>query len=163
MMHSLKDIRMKDDAIRIEAATRDDLPTMIAILREGQVAPKDAWSEADAPAYLAAFDEMVADPRYELLVARENGVVLGMLQLNFSRALPDHGALKAILESVFVAEAARDRGIGRRMVAEAERRAKARGACRVQLTSNKVRVDAHRFYRTLGYAQSHEGFSKRLD
>ena len=154
---------MKDDAILIEPAERDDLPAMIAILREGQVAPKDAWSEADAPAYLAAFDEMAADPRYALLVARdEGGAVLGMLQLNFSRALPDHGALKAILESVFVAEAARGRGIGRLLVAEAERRAQARGARRVQLTSNKVRLDAHRFYRTLGYTQGHEGFSKSL-
>lgn len=153
---------MNDDAIRIETATRDDLPAMIAILREGQVVPKDAWSEADAPAYLAAFDEMTADPRYALLVAREGGVVLGMLQINYSRALPDKGALKAIVESVFVAKDARNKGIGRLMVAEAERRAAARGARRVQLTSNKVRLDAHRFYRTLGYTQGHEGFSKSL-
>jgi len=153
---------MASGIIVIDDATAADLPAMIAILREGQVTPKDQWSEADAPAYHAAFDEMAADPRYALLVARENGVVLGMLQLNFSRALPDRGALKAIVESVFVAETARSKGIGRRMVAEAERRALARGARRVQLTSNKVRLDAHRFYRTLGYTQGHEGFSKSL-
>lgn len=153
---------MEEPAVVIENAKQADLPAMIAILREGQVVPKDSWSEASAPAYHAAFDEMAADPRYELLVAREGGTVLGMLQVNYSRALPDGGALKAILESVFVAASARGKGIGRLMVAEAERRAIARGARRVQLTSNKVRLDAHRFYRTLGYTQGHEGFSKSL-
>ena len=61
---------------------------------------------------------MAADPRYELLVARQGGVVLGMLQINYSRALPDLGALKAVLESVFVASAARGKGIGGKLVAE---------------------------------------------
>lgn len=151
-----------NEPLVVTDATRDDLPAMIAILREGQVVAKDSWTEASAPAYRAAFDEMAADPRYALLVAREGRTVLGMLQLNYSRALPDGGALKAILESVFVAASARGRGIGRLLVAEAERRAIARGARRVQLTSNKVRLDAHRFYRTLGYTQGHEGFSKSL-
>jgi GNAT superfamily N-acetyltransferase len=153
---------MEMPAITVETATLDDLPVMIAILREGQVVPKDEWSDERAPGYRAAFAEMAADPRYELLVARQGGTVLGMLQINYSRALPDHGALKAILESVFVAAAARGKGIGRLMVAEVERRARARGARRVQLVSNKVRLDAHRFYRTLGYTQGHEGFSKGL-
>lgn len=153
---------MEDMVVVIENAKLEDLPAMIAILREGQVVPKDCWSEASAPVYRAAFIEMAADPRYALLVAREGDMVLGMLQVNYSRALPDGGALKAILESVFVAASARGKGIGRLMVAEAERRASARGARRVQLTSNKVRLDAHRFYRTLGYTQGHEGFSKSL-
>lgn len=151
-----------EEPVIIENAKLADLPAMIAILREGQVVPKDSWTEAEAPAYRAAFIEMAADPRYELLVAREGETVLGMLQINYTRALPDGGALKAILESVFVAATARGKGIGRLMVAEAELRASARGARRVQLTSNKVRLDAHRFYRTLGYTQGHEGFSKSL-
>jgi len=153
---------MEKPIVIIENAKLEHLPAMIAILREGQVVPKDSWTGESAPAYRAAFDEMAADPRYELLVAREGDTVLGMLQINYTRALPDGGALKAILESVFVAASARGKGIGRLMVAEAERRAIARGARRVQLTSNKVRLDAHRFYRTLGYTQGHEGFSKAL-
>jgi GNAT superfamily N-acetyltransferase len=154
---------MKIPDITIGNAAPEDLPAMIAILAEGQVPhPKDAWNEGSAPAYRAAFDEMMADPRYALLVARQGGEILGMLQINFTRALPDNGGLKAVLESVFVAASARGLGIGRRMVEEAERLATARGARRVQLTSNKVRVDAHRFYRTLGYTQGHEGFSKSL-
>ena len=153
---------MESPDITFENATPDDLPAMITILREGQVVPKDEWTDESAPGYRAAFAEMAADPRYELLVARQGGVVLGMLQINYSRALPDLGALKAVLESVFVASAARGKGIGGKLVAEAERRARTRGAHRVQLTSNKVRLDAHRFYRTLGYTQGHEGFSKYL-
>jgi hypothetical protein len=48
------------------------------------------------------------------------------------------------------------------MVAFAEERARGMGAASLELTSNKRRVDAHRFYERLGYARSHEGFKKRL-
>lgn len=37
-------------------------------------------------------------------------------------------------------------------------RARERGCALIQLTSDKQREGAHRFYVALGYAQSHEGF-----
>ncbi len=149
--------------IEIGEAKPDDLPAMIAILAEGQMPhPRDAWSAEAAPRYRAAFDEIAADPATVLLVARRGAAVLGLVQLNFVRLLAGSGALKVNLESVFVAAAARGRGIGRLMIAEAERRARERGASHVLLASNKQRVDAHRFYRDLGYPQSHEAFKKSL-
>lgn len=152
--------------IIIEEARSGDLPAMIRILAEGQVgAVKDGWTPDREAAYRAAFAEIAACAEAELLVARANegdaeGEVLGMLHLSFLRGLPDGGALRATLQSVFVASAARGKGIGGLMVAEAERRARARGAAVLSLVSNKQRADAHRFYRTLGYDQSHEGFKK---
>jgi GNAT superfamily N-acetyltransferase len=122
----------------------------------------DRWTDETAPAYRAAFAEITADPNAELIVAREDDAVLGLLLLRFNRSISDRGALRAILQSVFVGAAARGKGVGRRMVAEAERRATLRGADFVNLLSNKKRTEAHRFYRTLGYDQSHEGFKKKL-
>lgn len=157
---------MKAPDITLENATPDDLPAIIAIMAEGQVpTPRDGWSEASAPLYRAAFDEMLADSRIEFFVARSasgNGVAVGYIVMEFSRTLSGFGMRRATLHSVFVAASMRGKQIGGLMVAEAEKRARARGAARLDLASDKRRLDAHRFYRTLGYAQSHEGFSKSL-
>ena len=83
-------------------------------------------------------------------------------QLTFTRTLTNRGRLRASLESVQVREDQRSRGIGATMVAFAEKEARLRGAGLVQLTSNKKRTDAHRFYERLGYVKSHEGFKKLL-
>jgi GNAT superfamily N-acetyltransferase len=149
--------------LTIETATLADLPGMVGVLADDQVGGHgDRWTDETAPAYRAAFAEITADPNAELIVAREDDAVLGLLLLRFNRSISDRGALRAILQSVFVGAAARGKGVGRRMVAEAERRATLRGADFVNLLSNKKRTEAHRFYRTLGYDQSHEGFKKKL-
>lgn len=157
-----KDHSMSASVI-VETATLDDLPGMVGVLGDDDVGGHgDVWNEESAPAYRAAFAEISADPNAELIVAREGGKVLGVLLLRFNRSISDRGALRAMLQSVFVGAEARGKGVGRLMVAEAERRATLRGADFVNLLSNKKRADAHRFYRTLGYDQSHEGFKKKL-
>ncbi|HRE20829.1 MAG TPA: GNAT family N-acetyltransferase [Rhabdaerophilum sp.] len=147
----------------VRPAAETDLPSIVGVLADDDVGGHgDIWSESTAPAYLDAFREIEGDRNSEILVAEQEGAVRGVLILRFQRGLTDRGGFKAILQSVFVSAHARGAGIGRLMVAEAERRAHARGASRVELVSNKKRLDAHRFYRTLGYAQSHEGFRKKL-
>jgi GNAT superfamily N-acetyltransferase len=77
-------------------------------------------------------------------------------------SLTGRGALRVKIESVKVGSALRSQGIGAAMMAHAESEARRRGARLVELTSNKVRGDAHRFYERLGFARSHEGFKKRV-
>lgn len=154
---------MKEAGVIVTDAREEDLPGIIAVLADDEVGGHgDLWNAETAPAYRAAFSEIAADPNADLLVAREADQVLGVLLLRFNRSISDRGALRAMLQSVFVGAAARGKGVGRLMVAEAERRASARGADYVNLISNKKRVDAHRFYRNIGYSQSHEGFKKKL-
>jgi L-amino acid N-acyltransferase YncA len=149
--------------IEIADARPQDLPAIIAIYAEGQVSgTREAFTSESAADYRAAFDELAADPRADLLVLREGDDVLGFALFFSLRGFAGRGARRAMLHSLFMAERARGRGLGRRLLAEVERRASARGACRIDLTSDKRRLDAHRFYRMLGYAQSHEGFSKDL-
>lgn len=156
-------IIMSAPSVLVRPAVESDLPAIIAVLADDDVGGHgDSWNEDTAPAYRSAFREIAADRNSEILVAELGGAVRGVLILRFQRGLADRGGFKAILQSVFVAAAARGAGIGRLMVAEAERRARERGATRVELVSNKKRLDAHRFYRTLDYAQSHEGFRKVL-
>jgi GNAT superfamily N-acetyltransferase len=149
------------DPVLIEEARPEDLPAIITIMGEGQVPkPRESWSEAHAATYRAAFDDIRADPRMTILVARAGGIVAGYAITDTSRTLGGHGMRRVTLHSLFVAAAMRGRKIGAALLAEVERRALAIGAGRVDLTSDKLRLDAHRFYRAHGYQQSQEGFKK---
>lgn len=122
----------------------------------------DHWSEATRPAYEAAFARIAASPDCTLFVAMERETVLGSFQLTLIPTITGRGGLRAKVESVQVAKAARGQGIGAAMMAHAERVARDAGAAFIELTSNQARIDAHRFYVRLGYGQSHLGFKKRL-
>jgi GNAT superfamily N-acetyltransferase len=121
----------------------------------------DAWNEANEPRYRAAFQAIQASNANALYVAIEDGVA-GTFQLTIIPGLVGRGRTRAKLESVQVRVDQRSQGIGAAMVAFAEACARELGAETLELTSNKTRTDAHRFYERLGYAQSHAGFKKVL-
>jgi GNAT superfamily N-acetyltransferase len=112
----------------------------------------------DLAPYLEAFDEIAADPRSDLYVATVGARVVGTFQLTVQRHLAYRGGRAAVVESVHVASDMRRRGVGEAMMRFAVDVARRRGCHRVQLTSNKRRRDAHRFYERLGFVASHEGF-----
>ncbi len=95
-------------------------------------------------------------------MAEQKDGVIGTFQLTFIPNLTGRGAMRVKIESVKVSAALRSQGIGARMMAFAEEAARAGGARTMELTSNKRRADAHRFYERLGFAKSHEGFKKSL-
>jgi len=113
--------------------------------------------------HAAAFEEIARDPRQMLVVVEANDRVIGTLQITFLRHLHYGGGRVALIESVHVAEKERNRGVGAAMMRFAIDEAKKRGCHRVQLTSNKARKDAHRFYERLGFTASHEGFKLFLE
>jgi GNAT superfamily N-acetyltransferase len=106
---------------------------------------------------LAAFAAIDADPRNELVVADECGAVVGTCQLTFIPGLSRGGAERMTIEAVRIRPDRRGAGIGRHMMAYALNRAKERGCALAQLTTDKRRSDAHRFYESLGFVASHEG------
>ena len=88
---------------------------------------------------------------------------MGTLQLTFIPGMVNRGQKRCLVEAVHVAPQHRNLGLGTALLNYAVERARAAGCGLVQLTSNKARTDAHRFYLRLGFAQSHEGFKLRLD
>jgi GNAT superfamily N-acetyltransferase len=149
--------------VLIERARPEDLPAVIALHEADTVGGHgDAWAAQMKPGYLAALERIAAHPDHDLYVARRSGEVVGSFLLSFLPGLTSQGAWHAQLRSVQVREDCRSAGIGALMVAEAERLALARGAGWIELTSNKKRANAHRFYERLGYLRSHEGFKKKL-
>ena len=149
--------------ISIREAQAEDLEAIIRLHEEDSLGSHgDAWLPETKPAYEAAFAAIAASPDNTLYVAENEGRVVGTFQLTLIPNLTGRGATRVKVESVKVKAARRSSGIGARMMAFAEDHARAHGARAMELTSNKTRRDAHRFYERLGFARSHEGFKKKL-
>jgi GNAT superfamily N-acetyltransferase len=122
----------------------------------------ESEDRTDLVPYEDAFEEIAASDVADLVVAERDGRVVGMCQVIMFRHLQGRGGRCAEIESVHVDALERSKGIGRMLMIEAVDRARSAGCYRVQLTSNKVRVDAHRFYLANGFRASHEGFKLDL-
>lgn len=145
----------------LRPAGRAELPAVLALLAdEDRVV--DPASVPVTEAYERAFAAIEADPRNEVLVLVDGDLVLGCLQATYIPGLGKGGAERALIEAVRIRADRRGGGLGRELMERAAARARERGCALVQLTSGKGRADAHRFYASLGYARSHEGFKLAL-
>lgn len=144
-------------------ATAADIPAIVAMLADDFLGgTRDSATPDDMAPYLAAFREIDADPNQFLCVAEQDGAVVGTCQLTFTRGLSNAGALHGVIEAVRISSALRGRGFGQRLIDWAIGQCRARGCSVVQLTTNKQRTGAHRFYDRLGFTQSHFGYKMAL-
>lgn len=144
-------------------AVAADLPAIVAMLADDPLgASREDASLPLAQGYLDAFAAINADPNQLLAVAVDGAEVVGTLQITFLAGLSRKGALRGQIEAVRVAAGRRSGGIGRKMFEWAIEQCRARGCVLVQLTTDKGRADAHRFYDSLGFAGSHIGYKKAL-
>ncbi len=112
--------------------------------------------------YRDAFSEIDADPNQFLCVVEDGRRIVGTLQLSFIPGLSREGARRGQIEAVRIARDRRGAKLGEAMLAWAIRECRARGCALVQLTTDKARPDAHRFYERLGFAPSHIGYKLKL-
>lgn len=147
--------------IEIRTANRGDLAAIVQLLQRDSLAdpPEEPGLTA---ALIEAFDAIAAHPDNEIVVATPGGQVAGTLQLTFILGLSFQGAWRAQVEGVRVREDLRNRRIGTHLMEWVIGRARDRGCRLVQLTSNKKRIDARRFYKRLGFRASHEGMKLHL-
>ena len=154
--------------IRIRPATAEDLPDIVAMLADDPLGARRERFASPLPAsYLRAFEAIERDPNNELVVAEEAGAgaaarVIGVLQLTCTPYITHQGGWRATIEGVRVHKSCRSGGVGRQMFEWAIERARARGCHLVQLTTDKQRPDALRFYAGLGFVPSHEGMKLAL-
>lgn len=149
------------EPILLREARRADVPQIVALLADDELGAGREGPADDA--YFAAFDQIEADPRSHLLVAESSGRVVGTLQLSTLPGLSRHGMLRGQIEAVRVAADQRGRRLGRAMIEWAIEEARGQGCGLLQLTSDKQRPDAIRFYQSLGFTASHEGLKLPLD
>jgi GNAT superfamily N-acetyltransferase len=145
----------------IRRAERDDVARLVELIAADQIgATRDG---GDLAPYERAFATIDADPAQLLVTVTDaHGEVVGTLQLTFIPGLARRGGLRAQIEAVRVREDLRGQGLGHELFAWAVAEARHRGCTLVQLTSDKRRDEAHRFYGRLGFVASHEGFKLRL-
>ena len=122
----------------------------------------DRYTEPLMKFYEDAFREITEDKNSIILVICVCGSVFGSLQLTFTRYLSHMGGLRATIENVHVASDMQGRGLGTKLMNAAIDLAKKRGCRIVQLTTNKTRKDAHRFYHRIGFESTHEGMKLYL-
>jgi len=147
----------------IRTARREDLAAIVALFAADPLGGHgDTTDPAAADEYLSAFETIQKSANDTLYVAEWRGAVVGTFQTTLVTSMPGRGSARMIIEAVQTRADMRGRGIGAAMMEFAVARARKAGARSVQLMSNAVRVDAHRFYERLGFAKSHAGFKMRL-
>ena len=155
---------MAAPSIRLRAARREDVAAIVALLADdGLGADREQVSDPPAGGYLAAFEQIAANPRTLLAVAETDaGEVVGTLQLTFIPGLSNQGAELALVSAVRVSSALRGQGLGETMMAWAMEEARRRGCRHMELFTHLSRVAAQRFYERLGFARSHAGMRREL-
>jgi GNAT superfamily N-acetyltransferase len=160
-MTALARIEAGGASYALRRAARDDVARLVELIAADQIgATRDG---GDLAPYERAFAAIDADPAQLLVaVADAHGEVVGTLQRMFIPGLARRGGLRAQIEAVRVREDLRGQGLGHELFAWAVAEARRRGCTLVQLTCDKRRDDAHRFYGRLGFVASHEGFKLQL-
>lgn len=149
--------------LTFRAPRREDVRTMIELTLGGAVMsltddPAD-WESAE---YQNAFAAIEADPNNQVVLGEVDSEVVATMQVTFIPGIMRRGMTRALLENIHVRQSQRGKGIGSAMIRHAIDLACKRGCGLVQLTSNKQRTEAHRFYGRLGFEATHEGFKLYL-
>lgn len=142
-------------------AVHADLAAIIVLLADDVLGKARDFTVVDE-AYERAFAAVDADPRNALVVADDEGQVVACMQVTYIPGMGRHGAERALIEAVRVRSDRRGQGIGGELTRWVIDQARERGCALAQLTSDKTRTDAHRFYARLGFVASHVGMKLTL-
>ncbi len=155
--------QVPDDAV-IREAGRQDIRALMALFADDAIGGHgDTAEETAYPEYLAAFERISASSCDRLYVAEIAGEIVGTFQTTLTPMMSGRGRVVMTIEAVQTRADMRGRGIGAAMIHHAIETALEAGAGVVQLSSNRKREAAHRFYERLGFARSHHGFKMKLD
>ncbi|MDC6362991.1 MULTISPECIES: GNAT family N-acetyltransferase [Flavobacteriaceae] len=148
----------------IRKALKSDVPTIVGMLANDKLGQlREDYRDPLPNIYFDAFERIDRDPNQELVVIEnDQKQILGTLQLSFIQYLTYQGGIRAQIEAVRVNSEHRGKGIGKKLFQWAIARSKERKAHVVQLTTDKKRPDALKFYQSLGFVDSHEGMKLHL-
>jgi len=149
--------------ISFRMATEEDLVEIVVMLADDVLGSQRERNENPLPeSYIKAFHAITADPYNELIVACHGKKVVGVQQLTITPYITHQGGWRATIEGVRTAASVRGMGVGTKLINWAIQRAKEHGCHVIQLTTDKTRPDALRFYKRLGFKATHEGLKLKL-
>ncbi len=145
--------------IQARKIREDDLPRVLQLLANDELGQfREEVLDTPHDDYIRAFKAIDQDINQYFAVFENDDAIIGCLQITFIPGLSRHGAFRGQIESVRVSGAHRGKGYGSLMMKWAIDQCRQRGCRLVQLTSDKTRKDALRFYHKLGFVDTHEGF-----
>ncbi|MGZ5989286.1 MAG: N-acetyltransferase family protein [Rhizomicrobium sp.] len=148
-------------SVTFRDARARDLSVIVAMLADDALG-RGREKPQSPEIYSLAFGRMEGDVNNRVIVAEQDGRIVGCFQITFIQGLSRAGARRALVEGVRTSSEKRGQGIGEAMMRHAVELARDAGCALVQLTSDKSRTRAHDFYVRLGFEQSHEGFKLDL-
>lgn len=154
-------VQVRGRSFTVDRAVAADVPALVALLADDVLGAERESSDLEP--YLAAFHQIDRDPQQLLVAVRDaHGRVVGTMQLTLIPGLSRGGATRLQIEAVRLSADVRGSGLGTAIFGWAHDYGRRHGATLAQLTSDRSRTDALRFYERLGYAASHEGLKLPL-
>lgn len=149
--------------LNFRKATENDISNLVNLLADDDLgSQREDVSTPLNQSYIDAFHSIDKDPNNELTVVEGNAELIGMLQLTFIPYLTHTGSWRCLIEGVRIARNYRGKGLGSEFISWAIKRARGKNCRIVQLTSDKQRPGALRFYESLGFQATHEGFKLKI-
>jgi GNAT superfamily N-acetyltransferase len=144
-------------------AGKADLEAVVALLRDDILgASRETTSVDEGARYHEAFAEIDSDANQFLCVVEDGSEIVGTFQLTLIPGLSRGGSKRAQIEGVRVSRSRRGEKLGEAMFHWAIEYSRAHGCSLMQLTTDKARPDAHRFYERLGFEATHIGYKLPL-
>lgn len=157
----IKSLEFSDELV-FTKAKKQDLEDIVKLIIDDPLAKtRESYTE-DLSAYKHAYRKIIGDQNAYLLVVKSQGNIIAVAQINFIPNLTYQGGTRAQIEGVRVAEAFRHQGIGKKLIQKAIELARERRCCLVQLTTDQQRPEALKFYRGLGFVNSHHGLKLKF-
>jgi len=152
-----------NNKLTFRLATADDLVDVVQMLSDDTLgATREKFESTLSDKYIRAFENIVNDHNQELTIVEMNGKKVATFQLTFIQYLTHKGGLRAQIEAVRTHSKYRGQGIGTKVFEYVIDRAKQRGCNMLQLTSDKQRPEAIKFYEAMGFIATHEGMKLKL-
>jgi GNAT superfamily N-acetyltransferase len=146
---------MTVDTLAVRLAGPQDMAVLMRLFRGfmdylGDPSPPDAE-------LAAAIEPVFTDPNAEILIAERGTDAIGYAHVRYYYSVWMAGP-ECFLEDLFVFEHLRDKGIGRRMLAEVFDRARARGCRRVRLDTNEENERGRHLYEAVGFSCTRDSY-----
>lgn len=147
--------------IKIRLANIDDLPEIINLLIQDELGKNREiiplkYGEVER-CYIESYNKINKDPNHKLIVMEYNGEIIGTLQFIIIPTIVLQGAIRAEVEGVRIKSKYRNLELGKFLFAWVKETAINNNCTIIQLTTNKTRKAAQRFYKSLGFMASHYG------
>ena len=150
--------------MKIREAEKSDVPAIVAMLADDELGQKrEDYRDPLPRRYLESFNKIDNDPNQFLIVAVDEEEIIGTAQLTFIPYLTYQGGVRAQIEAVRIKSTRRGTGLGEKLFRWMIDKARSEGAHLLQLTTDKQRPDALRFYEKLGFRATHEGMKMHFN